>query len=188
MNSQRHAEQANLADAFDKARGVVVTYFPTDPGCARRHDGVTQASIAGALAAFKGYHFAGEYDSSSPYPARVYFVPSDTLVGIESARILGVGTEDDLFGGVVPYPFVATKAITHPLVEPDAAAPEGWSQGFGLRVRKVVLPGFTAFSLADAQRAGIRLLRLGPCGSSPAAATAGAASSWLPDPLSLRLR
>src|SRR3712207_8788490 len=40
---------------------------------------------------------------------RVYFVPSCTLIGLEQARQLGITGEDDLFGGVVPYPFVATK-------------------------------------------------------------------------------
>src|SRR5207237_998497 len=75
---------------------------------------------------------------------------------------LGVIAEDDLFGGVVPYPFVATKAITHPLVEAGAAAPAGWAPGFADRVRDVVLPGFTAFALADARRAGARLLGYGP--------------------------
>ena len=78
-------------------------------------------------------------------------------------------TEDDLFGGVVPHPFVATKAITHPLVEPDAAAPEGWSHGFARRVRSVVLPGFTAFTLQDARKAGLRLLERGPVRLKPAA-------------------
>src|SRR5690606_31538299 len=41
-------------------------------------------------------------------------------------------------------------------------APAGWSPDFGLRVDKVVLPGATAFSKADARVAGERLLREGP--------------------------
>src|SRR5207249_3972954 len=91
----------------------------------------------------------------------------DTLVDDE-ARALGVRTEDDLFGGVIPHPFVATKAITHPLVEPDAPAPVGWSHGFAARVRDVVLPGFSTFTLRDARRAGARLLTLGPVRIKPA--------------------
>src|SRR5439155_8852961 len=127
---------------------------------ARSHVGVTQAAIGKILAALKGYDFAGEYDPSVRYPGLVYLVPSDTLVGIE-ARTLGIRTEDDLFGGVVPYGFVATKTITHPLVEPDAYAPEGWSHRFARHVRDVVLPGFTAFTLPDAHYAGARVLEHG---------------------------
>jgi len=144
----------------NKDRGAVVTHTPADR--ARRHDGVTQAAIAARLAALKGYHFAGEYDAANRLSARLYFVPGDTMVGVAAANAIGVRTEDDLFGGVVPHPFVATKAITHPLVEPDAAAPEGWSHGFGRRVGHVVVPGFTAFTFPDAHKAGLRLLEPGP--------------------------
>ncbi len=41
-------------------------------------------------------------------------MPADTVVGLNEARALGVLGEDDLFGGVVPHPVAATKAITHP--------------------------------------------------------------------------
>ena len=47
--------------------------------------------------------------------------------------------EHDLFGGVVPHAFVATKVITHPLVRPRAQAPAGWAHGFRNRVRDAVL-------------------------------------------------
>ena len=141
-------------------RGAVVTHTLADR--AHRHDGVTQAAIAARLAALKGYHFAGEYDPAEPPSGRTYFVPGATMVGVAAASALGVRTEGDLFGGVVPYPFVATKVITHPLVEPDAAATQGWSHGFARRVRSVVLPGFTAFTLPDARKAGLRLLQRGP--------------------------
>src|SRR5262245_17695269 len=159
---------ADRADEPRPAHGVVVTYSPTDPDHARSHEGVTWAAISRTLAALKGYDFAGEYDPSRRYPGRVYFVPSDALAGVEAARQLGVHTEDDLFGGVVPRAFVATKVITHPLVEPDADAPEGWSPGFARRVRDVVLPGFAAFTRRDASRAGARLLEHGPVRLKPA--------------------
>jgi hypothetical protein len=151
---------AHKAEPPNRGRGAVVTYTAADR--AHRHDGVTQAAIAARLAALKGYHFAGEYDPADRPPGRVYFVPGVTMVGVAAANALGVLTEDDLFGGVVPHPCAATKAITHPLVEPGAAAPEGWSHGFARRVRPVVLPGFTAFTLQDARTAGLRLLERGP--------------------------
>jgi len=78
-----------------------------------------------------------------------------------------------LFGGVVPHPFVASKAITHPLVDPDASAPAGWSHAFGERVRDVVLDGYTVFALANAREAGARLLQRGPARLKAVRAKAG---------------
>jgi hypothetical protein len=91
----------------------------------------------------------------------LYFVPNDTLVGIARARELGIQSEKDLFGGVVPYPFIATKTITHPLVAANAFAPEGWSDTFGARVKDAVFPGYSAFTLADARVAVERVLQRG---------------------------
>src|SRR5690606_37836376 len=65
------------------------------------------------------------------------------------------------FGGVVPYAFVATKAITHALVHGHATAPAGWSSNFCELVKAHVLPGFTAFDRHDLNRAAMRLLSRG---------------------------
>ena len=156
---------AHKVEPPSRDRDAVVTQAAADRK--HRHDGVTLAAIATRLAALKGYHFAGEYDPADRPSGRLYFVPGTTLVGVAAANALGVRTEDDLFGGVVPHPFVATKAITHPLVAPDAAAPERWSHGFARRVRSVVLPGFTAFTIPDARTAGRRLLERGPVRLKP---------------------
>jgi hypothetical protein len=156
---------AHKGEPPNRDRDAVVTYAAADR--AHRHDGVTLAALAARLAALKGYHFAGEYHPADHPSGRVYFVPSATLVGVAAANALGVRTEDDLFGGVVPHPCAATKAITHPPVEPDAAAPEGWPHGFARRVRSAVLPGFTAFTLPDARTAGLRLLQRGPVRLKP---------------------
>ncbi len=94
-------------------------------------------------------------------PPRRYHVPSHTLHADE-AHALGIRDEHDLFGGIVPHAFVATKAITHPLVDLQAQAPVGWSHAFADCVANVVLPGYTAFSVDDARRAGRRLLVHGP--------------------------
>lgn len=64
-------------------------------------------------AELKGFAFAGDYE----------FVPGDALAGIEVAEALGIFGEHDLFGGVVPRAFVATKVIPPPLVEVDADTP-----------------------------------------------------------------
>ncbi|HJU22978.1 MAG TPA: DUF3182 family protein, partial [Casimicrobiaceae bacterium] len=126
------------------------------------HDHETCRELARMLAAIKGYDFAGEYDRHANYEGNVYFVPTDTLVGVDHARSLGIASEHDLFGGVVPYPFVATKCISHPLVDDPKRMPEGWSDRFADTVRDVVLDGFSAFSRDDAMRAGSRLLAGGP--------------------------
>ena len=119
-----------------------------------------------------GLAYAGEYDPSARYPGRVYFVPGDTLVGLQAAGV-GITGEPDLFGGVVPYPFVATKAITHPLVEPGADAPEGWSDTFPRHVQSAVLEGYSVFTPEQAYAAGERLLEHGPIRLKPVHATAG---------------
>jgi hypothetical protein len=147
---------------------VVVTYCPTDPDPAGSHQAATRADIGRTLADLKGCEFAGEFDPACRYPGPVYFVPAETLSDPEEIRRLGIQTEDDLFGGVVPFPFVGTKAITHPLVAPGVAAPAGWSHEFAALTRGVVLPGFPAFTHQDARAAGLRLLADGPVRIKPA--------------------
>lgn len=151
------------------ARGTVVT-LPAR--AARDHERETQGAVARMLAALKGFEFGGEYDAAARYREPLYFVPGDTLL-VETARALGVRTKDDLFGGVVPFPFAATKSIVHPLVAPDAQAPRGWSPAFAHRVRGVALPGFAAFSPGDARSAALQLLEQGPVRLKPGQAVGG---------------
>ena len=131
-----------------------------------RHESITRIEIAKRLALIKGFSFAGEYDGSNRYHGRLYFVPSDTI-GKETATVLGVRSEHDLYGGVVPHPFVATKAITHPLVGANAVAPAGWSNEFADLVRNSVPHGFTVFAVSDALHAGACLLEAGPVRIKP---------------------
>jgi uncharacterized protein DUF3182 len=143
-------------------RGTVVQYSNTTTNRPGSHEKASRAWIAGRLAALKGYDDGGEYDPAARYGGLLYFVPADTLVSVENAHELGIRTEDDLFGGVVPYPFIATKAITHPLADAQAQAPEGWSHEFGRRVQDSILLGYAAFAPDDARRGGERLLKSGP--------------------------
>jgi hypothetical protein len=129
--------------------------------------------VAKRLAALIEFAYAGEYDRSAHYPGKVYFVPSTTLVGIDQAAQLGITGERDLFGGAVPYPFVATKVITHPLVEQNASAPGGWSNSFADQVQSAVLHGYSVFTVDQAYAAGERLLEDGPARLKPVHATAG---------------
>jgi hypothetical protein len=141
-------------------RGVVVTY-----ACSGRdplsHESVTRDGVARRLAPMLGFEFAGEYDPAQRYPARVYFVPSDTIVGCARATSLGIRGAQDIFGAVVSHAFVATKTITHPLVDSQARSPAGWSSGFAEAVRDCVLDGVAAFDRGDAVRGGRALLAKG---------------------------
>lgn len=159
------------ADAPQTPRGAVVTLAnrPREP----LHEKAVHEQLAKRLAALQGMTFLGAYDSNLAYSQPLYFVPSGTIVGTAAARELGIDTEGDLFGGVVPQPFVETKAITHPLVRPDADAPIGWSRDFVSRVIGSVLPGYSVFSLNDAREAGRRLLHEGAVRLKPVRATGG---------------
>ena len=154
-----------------RAPGIVVVYSPSNR-YGRSHQQATCTEIARRLAVLRGFDFAGRFEPSKSYPGPVYFVPSDTLLEQE-AGALGIESEHDLYGGVVPYGFVATKAITHPLIEPGAAAPPSWSPRLAKRLEGAVLSGFSAFSLEDARRAGMRLLKRGSVRLKPVCETGG---------------
>lgn len=144
------------------AGGTVVVYSGNAQRCPRGHESSTYGELARRLAVIKGYEFAGEFDAEQKYDGAVYFVPSDTFVTLDAAQTLGIQGEHDLFGGVVPFPFIATKTITHPLRSAQASAPAGWSFALAQAMQEVVLPGYSAFSLRDALDAGVALLEQGP--------------------------
>lgn len=141
---------------------VVVTYGCVDHGDPNSHDCVTRRRIAERLAGIMGWEFAGEYDPARTYSARRYFVPSETIIGAQTARGLGIENETDLFGAVVPYAFAATKTITHDTVRNPGFVPQGWSRGFAEDVREAVLEGYAAFTADDVRAAARLLLARGP--------------------------
>jgi hypothetical protein len=136
------------------------------------HERRIHEEIARKLALLKGYRFAGVHARVGHITSPVYFVPLRTLTHNEAAR-LGIRSEADLFGGIVPFPLAATKAITHPLIEQSAAAPEGWSDDFPHEVLSVTLPGFSAFTRDDAARAGKQLLEQGAVRLKPTRGVGG---------------
>jgi hypothetical protein len=142
------------------ASGAVVVYFSRLGAPMYTHERVTLAGVAKALAQIKRYEFAGCYDDARSYSGDVFFVPDDTLM-MDEALHLGIRHPTDFFGGVVPYPFVKTKAITHELISNSADQPEGWSPMFAERVRDAVLPGYTIFNAGDARLAALRMLSQG---------------------------
>lgn len=136
------------------------------------HELATRRTLSERIAALKGLQYFGEVGGPQPPSGPLYFVPSDT-VHSEQAEPMGIRDEHDLFGGVVPFPYVATKAISHALHAADAAAPTSWVESMGLRVAHCVLPGFSAFSAHDARRAGRELLQAGSVRVKPVRATGG---------------
>ncbi|APW40913.1 biotin carboxylase [Rhodoferax koreense] len=143
---------------------IVMPYTQGLRGHASDHEKATRDEIVRRLALLKGCASSAEKPQAEWGAAggAVYLVPSDTLVVTSQAHALGVHGVSDLFGGVVPHAFMATKAITHPLYSADAAAPPHWSVDFPAQVASAVLPGFTAFSREDARLAATALLALGP--------------------------
>ena len=137
--------------------GVVVVYFSKLGGRLRAHQKIMLDADAKTIARLKRYDFRGCHDGAHDYRAPVFFVPDDTLLSDEASS-LGIRSCHDLYGGVVPHPFVKTKAITHELVDHDADRPQGWSAAFAEKVREIVLPGFTVFSAHDAHVAAKRML------------------------------
>ena len=141
------------------ARGTVVVHADRPPQFWRCHEGITLCDVAQSIARLKGCDFGGHWDGL--HRGSMFFVPDETLLR-PYADSLGIRGPDDLFGGVVPHAFVQTKIITHPLVTPTAARPDGWSPGFSRRSRDSVLPGYSAFGRRDATEAVRRLLTIGP--------------------------
>ena len=165
-----------LDDPSKGRRGVVLAYVPDQLDHASLHERATLLAFAQRLAALRGYDFDALYQPSRRYRGHVYFVPSITLT-CEQAAGLGIQGPDDLFGGVVPHAFVATKAISHPLLAPGAATVAGWNPAFATQLGDSVLAGYTVFNHGDARQAGFRLLASGPLRIKPVRATGGSGQS-----------
>ena len=124
------------------------------------HEAATGQWIGERLAALLGFEYGGVHAQDASYRASPFFVPDTTLL-MSEAHELGIHGPGQLLGGVVPHPFVATKSITHPLVEGARVVPEGWSNTLGTALDEVTLPGFTAFGAEDAARAARQLFEQG---------------------------
>ena len=175
---------SEIADPLGTSTRRVVNY-PTGRPRIRAHERATFVEAGKRLAALQGIEFAGDYDAARDDKAQPYYVPDDTLLSEVAVR-LKIHDESDLFGGVVPFDFVATKAITHPRLDQSAVVPHGWSDRFSERVGDVVLRGLSVFSEDDAYRGGIRLLEAGPIRIKPSRASAAAGQVVVRDAEALR--
>lgn len=125
------------------------------------HEFATLEALARRIARLRGCEYEGVH-AGQPHAegCHAYLVPDDTLLA-EDADALGIAGPGDLYGGVVPHAFVATKIISHEAAR-SAPVPEGWAHRLAGNLRDVVLPGAAVFSAGDARRAFRRLSPLGP--------------------------
>lgn len=101
-----------------------------------------------------------------------YYVPTQTLIDPSRYAPLGIRSERDLFGGMVSHPYMATKAISHPLPA-GASFPPAWTDAFAQQAHDALLRGYTVFSRQDARHAAQLLLRQGNVRVKPVLACAG---------------
>lgn len=152
-------------------RQRLVVAHSVDPAAAE-HEVQGNLALARWLAEVQKLEFGGRYEPELHQRGPLYLVPTRTLVGRETAVRLGVNSDEDLLGGFVEHAFIAGKAIVHPLPR-GGVVPEGWNPLFAEKVRDVVLNGVSVFSLADAHRAGARMLAEGPVRAKLAEACGG---------------
>lgn len=147
--------EARVTNSRFMANSVVVVYFSRLGGRLRGHQKLMLDADARLIAKLMGYDFGGCHEAARSYSNSVFFVPDDVLL-CEDAASLGIRTHSNFYGGVVRYPFIKTKAITHQLIGRDAQRPQGWSDIFAEKAREVALPGYTVFNVADAHLAAKR--------------------------------
>lgn len=149
-------------DASVGSEGRVVLVSRRRTADPRGHDYVSRARAGACLADLLGYAYAGDYceERIDEKTGHAYFLPDDTLVAADAGR-LGVHSDIDLFGGVAPHAFVATKAISHGVVSPEARVPTGWSYALAPMIEDAVLYGFATFGRHDARAAARLVLRRG---------------------------
>jgi hypothetical protein len=153
---QRRRTRVRAVGVQSKSGVVVVYLSPLGQPLRRAHQRFLLEADARTIADIKKYEFGGYHQSGYETQGPTFFVPDQTLLSEEAAS-LGIRGPKDLYGGVVSHCFAKTKSITHQLVDGNAARPEGWSQSFAERIHDFVLPGYTAFAIADAERAAERM-------------------------------
>lgn len=123
------------------------------------HDRSSRDQLLARIAAYLDIPRLPDHQQQDALTSSRLFVPGDTLDTAALQQPVGDAT---ILGGIVPAMFIGTKAITHPLIDDDAARPDRWSMMMAHLMGDAALTGFTAFSQPDAARAGRRLLSDGP--------------------------
>lgn len=150
-----------------KPKGEEVWNYFTGRRQLSDHEFVTHVALAQRIAQLRNATYCGVWNGISSADCAVYLVPDDTLLYSELAALAATAPCLDFFGGVVPFFFVMTKAITHSTIPDARASPAGWAKDLGKRLNDAVLHGYSAFCAADAYDAGLSLLREGPLRLKP---------------------
>lgn len=135
------------------------------------HEHCVHIKLAERLAQLLHTQVVTSTDSSTE-DSNFYYLPTETLINPARYQQMGIVSAQDLFGGLVSRPYMATKAISHPLPA-NARYPLGWTDDFARQASDALLTGYTIFSLEDARRAAALLLQNGPLRIKPVRATAG---------------
>lgn len=135
------------------------------------HEHATHLKLVERLAQLLGIAHA-QPDVPPVAADHFYYVPTETLIEPQRYQPLGIQDERDLFGGMVSHPYMATKAISHPLPA-NGSFPPGWTDAFAQQASDALLKGYTVFSKDDARCAAQLLLPEGAVRIKPVQATAG---------------
>lgn len=149
-------QQAGEADRSAFALPTEVAAVTCGDAQREPHELAALRFAAGRLAAlFGAQHVEAAYEL--PAFGR-YWIPVSTL-SRRAAESLGIDHGLQLWGGIVPAPFMATKLVSHSRRSRHAAAPAGWVDIVGLE--DCTLPGWSAFGRDDILGAGLDLLHGG---------------------------
>ncbi len=88
----------------------------------------------------------------------MFFVPHMTLCAPGAVARLGL-TPANFYGGSVRHGHELTKLIMHGLWRSESARPPHWNEDLARSIAPSVLPGFSAFDLADLRAATLDVLR-----------------------------
>lgn len=163
--------------------GVAALVDPTRVG-GNVHDRASRATLLDRIAVLLDQPLLSPMNAADAASTTALLVPGEALVE-EEANAAGIFDRGDLLGGVVPAFFIGTKAISHGLVGAHAARPREWSTEMARLLGNAALPGYTAFSRADAAEAGRRLLRDGPVRIKDVCGKAGLGQQVVTDRASL---
>jgi len=150
----------NLMGSLPWQASGVAALVNHDAPAGNVHDRASRATLLGRIAALLEQPLLAPMDAKQASKTATLLVPGDALEQ-DAANEAGIFDRSDILGGVVPAFFIGTKGITHGLVDDDAERPPEWSFDMVRLIGDAALPGYTAFSHADAARAGRALLARG---------------------------
>lgn len=160
--------ESDPLDSYLSPPATAVVLLQTGQATAE-HERAIHRHLAGCISTLLGIPFIGTRQADRGREQPLYLIPDATLVAPQPS----VRSETDLYGGMVSHPFMAGKAISHPLIDNHAVAPAGWTTEFMRLAGEAVLPGYSAFDAADALRAGQQLLQNGPIRAKQVCGRAG---------------